>query len=118
MNNRCTVNKTLEHIAKKWSLIIILELYKGGKCLRFTELKRKIPSITSKILSARLEELRSNKLITKRIDTTVIPIKCEYSLTRRGLELVEIIKSVKTWGLKWEGINQTCRKTDCKNCSF
>lgn len=117
MNETCTVYTTMNLISKKWSLVILLEIYKGtnGK-KRFSELKNSLPDITSKILSIRLKELEKQGLIYKKIHTAHVPVKCEYSLTKRGKEFVEIIKQIKKWALKWYIDNPVCEHLNCTNC--
>ena len=40
MQDGCTVNLTVRYIARKWTLLILLELYKGMEhTRRFSELK-------------------------------------------------------------------------------
>jgi len=113
----CTVNQTVKYLTKKWTFLIILELYKGDKYTRrFSELKDTLEDITPKILSERLKELEEEGIIKKNIDTTVFPVKCEYTLTESGLDLVEIIRSIKIWALKWKIDNIPCGLQDCKVC--
>ena len=115
----CTVEKTLDYLAKKWSLLIILEIYKGDKYTRrYSEIKANLGKITPKILSARLKELEQHELITKTIDATHFPIKCSYSLTSSGKDIIKIIKDIKKWALKWNKKNPVCQATNCKNCTF
>ena len=58
----CTVNLTVRYIAKKWTLLILLELYKGeGHTRRFSELKNCLVGITQKVLSSRLKELEKRR---------------------------------------------------------
>ena len=43
MNKECSVYKAADLIGKKWTIIILLELYKGNKKeKRYSELKKKI----------------------------------------------------------------------------
>ncbi|MDD1724365.1 MAG: helix-turn-helix transcriptional regulator [Methanospirillum sp.] len=117
MQEICTVNMTVKYLTKKWTFLIILELYKGGDYTRrFSELKDALEEITPKILSERLKELEEEGIITKKIDATAFPVKCEYTLTDSGLGLVEIIRGIKTWALKWKIDNIPCGSQDCKNC--
>ena len=52
MDEDCAVYKTVDFIGKRWTLLILLELYKGeNKWKRYNELKRNLMSITPKILS-------------------------------------------------------------------
>ena len=95
MNENCTVYKTVDYLAKKWSLLILLELYKGeSDWKRYSEIKKKIPDISPKILSARLKELEGHGIISKKIYTTYFPVKSEYSLTKSGKDLINIIKNI------------------------
>lgn len=113
----CTVNLTVQYLAKKWTLLIILELYKGENYTRrFSELKDSLEGITPKILSERLKELEDEKIVSKTIDTSSFPVKCEYTLTESGLDLIEIIRTIKTWALKWKIDNIPCGNQDCKKC--
>ena len=65
---------TVKYLTKKWTLLIILELYKGESYTRrFSELKDSLSDITPKILSERLKELEEEGIITKNIDTTSFP---------------------------------------------
>ncbi|MDY1591614.1 MAG: helix-turn-helix domain-containing protein [Methanofastidiosum sp.] len=62
----CTIYKTLNIMGEKWSLLILLELYRGETNeKRFNELKRGLKGITPKILSLRLSELEEQGLIKK-----------------------------------------------------
>jgi len=113
----CTVSMTVKYLTKKWTLLIILELYKGeGYTRRFSELKDSLSDITPKILSERLKELEEEGIITKNIDTTSFPVKCEYTLTKSGIDLLDIIRDIKRWALKWKIDNIPCGEQDCKNC--
>ena len=119
MHEDCTLYQTVDFISRKWTLLILLELYKAhtGK-KRYLELKNNLPRITPKILSTRLKELEKEKIITKKIDTRGFPIKCEYALTKSGKDMIRIIKDMKRWSLRWKIKNKTCEQQDCKECEF
>ncbi|MCK9277731.1 MAG: helix-turn-helix transcriptional regulator [Methanoculleus sp.] len=117
MQDECTVNQTVKYLGKKWMLLIILELYKGeGYTRRFTEVKERLPGITAKILSARLKELEEEGLVEKHVEAGTIPIRSEYTLTGSGLEMVEVIKDIKRWALRWKIENRACGAQDCHDC--
>jgi len=99
MDERCTIYRTIDFISKKWTLLILLELYKTRGKKRYSELKSSLLNITPKILSTRLRELEKQGLITKYIDTNGFPIKCEYILTDSGKDFIRIIKDIKKWSL-------------------
>ncbi len=117
MQEGCTVNQTVRYIARKWTLLILLELYKGNShTRRFSELKGSLPGITQKVLSARLKELEKEGLVENRVDSTTFPVRSEYTLTDSGLEIVDIVKDMKRWALKWKITNIECSCQDCGQC--
>jgi DNA-binding HxlR family transcriptional regulator len=117
MQEDCTVNQTVRYIARKWSLLILLELYKGtDHKRRFSELKNCLKGITQKVLSARLKELEREGLIENMVDESTFPAKSEYTLTESGLEIIDIVKDMKRWALKWKVTNIECECQDCSEC--
>jgi len=117
MQEGCTVNQTVRYIAKKWTLLILLELYKGEEhTRRFSELKGCLEGITQKVLSARLKELEKEGLVENRVDDRSFPVKSEYKLTESGLEIIDVVKDLKRWALKWKITNLECECQDCADC--
>jgi len=119
MHKDCVIFKIVGFASKKWSVLILHELYKGeGYKKRYSEIKKALPGITPKVLSARLKELEKNKLIERIVDAKTMPIRSDYSLTERGKDFVRVIKELKSWGIKWSYSQEHCRETSCKGCSF
>lgn len=119
MDENCTVYKTMDFISKKWTLLILLELYKGAKeKKRFSEIKSKMDDITPKVLSERLKELEKEGLIKRKIDASQFPVKTEYWLTESGLDFIPIISEMKSWALKWKPHQKVCESIECKNCNL
>ena len=119
MDDNCTVYKTMDFISKKWTLLILLELYKGGKDKkRYSEIKYKMEDITPKVLSERLKELEKEGLITRKVDASKFPVKTEYSLTESGRDFIPIISQMKIWALKWKPHTELCESVDCNNCTL
>jgi len=117
MQDSCTVSQTVKYLSKRWTLLIILELYKGeGYTRRFSELREALAGITPKVLSERLKELENEGIITRHIDATAFPVRSEYTLTDSGLEIVDVIRGIKRWALKWKITNISCGQQDCKVC--
>jgi DNA-binding HxlR family transcriptional regulator len=117
MQESCTVSQTVKYLSKRWTLLIILELYKGeAYTRRFSELRDALPGITPKVLSDRLKELEGEEIITRKVDATAFPVRTEYTLTGSGLEIIDIIRDIKRWALKWKIENLACGDQDCKVC--
>ncbi|MEA2046107.1 MAG: winged helix-turn-helix transcriptional regulator [Euryarchaeota archaeon] len=64
----------------------------------------------------RLKELNKEGLIENRVDDRSFPVKSEYILTESGLEIIDIIKDMKRWALKWKITNLECGYQDCSEC--
>jgi len=119
MKDNCILYNTTEFIGKKWTLSILWELYKQHpKKIRYSQIKKNLLKITPKILSSRLKELVKEDLIKKQVDSSKFPIKCEYSLTKSGLEFINIIQDMKQWAIKWKFDSKLCTGTECMNCGF
>lgn len=116
---KCTVYQTMNIVGKRWTIHILLELYKGEKKEKgFNELKRKLGGITPKILSARLVELESEGLIVKQTDNSTVPGRSEYFLTESGEDFIHVIQEIKRWGTKWKFRNSECDRSVCKYCDL
>ncbi|MFH1752228.1 MAG: helix-turn-helix domain-containing protein [archaeon] len=119
MQDNCSIFKTADFVGKRWTLLILLELFKGQtKSKRFSELKKSLPNITPKILSARLKELEKQKMVSKKVDSSTVPIKSEYSLTESGDDFIKVIKGIKKWSIKWKKHCPECETRNCKYCEF
>ena len=97
--NSCPVEKTLSVIGNKWTVLIIRELLTGKK--RFGELLHFLSGISPRTLSARVTELEKFGVLRKKTYLEV-PSHTEYSLTKKGHELVPIIEQMAKWGIKYK----------------
>jgi len=91
----CPLRGIIEVISKKWTLHIIAVIGNHKK-LRFNEIMKKLPGISPKALTDRLRELEATGLIKREVFPE-IPPRVEYSLTKDGLELRELIKPLMEW---------------------
>jgi len=98
--DQCEIVDIWEVLGKRWSLHILKNLSTNGT-VRFNELKRLIPEISSTVLSQRLLELEREGLVSKKIYSEV-PIRVEYSLTIRTKELETILQQLNNWINKWK----------------
>jgi DNA-binding HxlR family transcriptional regulator len=95
----CPIERSMELIGDKYSVLIILNLSQSGK-QRFIELEQSINGISPRTLSARLKHLEKYGIINRKQFST-IPPKVEYSLTDRGQEFKAVIEHMSEWVNKW-----------------
>jgi DNA-binding HxlR family transcriptional regulator len=94
------INNMWEVLGRRWALLILKNLH-TKEAIRFNELKRALPSISSTVLAARLLEMEREGLISKKIYPE-IPPKVEYRLTARARELGIILKELGVWAQRWK----------------
>lgn len=94
----CAVDYAFKRIGGKYKARILWYL-NMKTVLRYGELSRTLPDITTKMLTQTLRELEDDKLITRKMYHEVPP-KVEYSLSETGLELIPFIKHLHNWGKK------------------
>lgn len=96
---RCAVARTVELIGGKWKAVILYYLL-GGK-LRFTELRRKVPGITQRMLTLQLRELEADGLVVRTV-YPIVPPRVEYELSPFGQTLEPILRAMRSWGNRYE----------------
>ena len=97
VNKKCPILHAFSIVGQKWKLPILWYLHEKP-ITRFNELKRRIPGITTMMLTKSLRELESCSLVNRRV-YEIIPPKVEYSLTSIGEELLPTLNELYKWGL-------------------
>jgi DNA-binding HxlR family transcriptional regulator len=84
----------LDQVLDKWSLQVLDELC--GHDLRFNELRRAIPAIGQKSLTASLRRLERNGMI-ERVVSQTRPVAVEYRIAPVGNTLNELVDALLRW---------------------
>ncbi len=92
---KCPVETALDVLAGKWKILILW--YLRSDTLRFSELQKKLPRTTEKMLIQKLRELEKDNIVHREV-YPVVPPKVEYSLTPYGESLKPILKQLYLWG--------------------
>lgn len=91
----CPVRNVVARFGNKWSLLTILIIGEQG-IVRFKELGRLIPDVSSRVLSSTLRTLDADGLIDRKV-YAVVPPKVEYRLTEVGKSLLPLIQELTAW---------------------
>ncbi|SMH51071.1 transcriptional regulator, HxlR family [Rathayibacter oskolensis] len=84
----------LDELLDKWSLQVLDQLCEGP--LRFNELRRAVPAIGQKSLTATLRRLERNGMIS-RVVLATRPVAVEYRIAPVGNTLNELIDALLSW---------------------
>ena len=94
-NLNCGLDLIGEVLYGKWKIRLLWFINEGHK--RPSELQRKIPDASRRVLNIQLNELEAHELISRKI-YPVVPPKVEYSLTEFGQTLIPVIGAMGQWG--------------------
>ena len=94
--------RLLKVLGRRWALLLYENL-NAKEAIRFNELKRLMPGISSTVLAERLLELEREGLISKKIYQETPP-KVEYSLTIQAKELRVIFKELWKWTQRFNSV--------------
>jgi DNA-binding HxlR family transcriptional regulator len=84
----------LDQVLDKWSLQVLDVLC--GHAMRFNELRREIPAVGQKSLTATLRRLERNGMI-ERVVITTRPVAVEYRVAPIGDALNELVDALLRW---------------------
>ncbi len=94
-NLNCGLDLIGEVLYGKWKIRLLWFINEGHQ--RPSELQRKIPDASRRVLNIQLKELEEHGLVSKII-YPVVPPKVEYSLTEFGQTLIPILSALGQWG--------------------
>lgn len=92
----CSFHLAMNTLEGKWKFAILYVLLDKGT-LRFKELERAIPDISTRMLVKELKHLVEKKIVHRKAYATVPPT-VEYSLSEIGQSLRPVIDSISNWG--------------------
>lgn len=98
--NRVPINsvaRALVVIGDRWTQLILREAFLGAK--RFEEYRERTGAARS-TLTKRLRSLEENGLL-RRIPYQRAPLRCEYHLTDKGLDLYPVVVMIWKWETRW-----------------
>lgn len=86
----------LSRIGDKWSVLIVMALCESP--LRFNEIRRRVGTISQRMLTLTLRGMERDGLVTRRVFPTTPP-RVEYELTPLGLSLRSPVEVLGQWAI-------------------
>lgn len=93
----CPVSRAAEILAERWTPLVVRELLCGS--VRFNDLQRGVPRMSSALLSRRLKDLEYAGIVERR--PAGKGRGSEYHLTESGKELLPILEGMGLWAQRW-----------------
>jgi DNA-binding HxlR family transcriptional regulator len=92
-----SIARTLQVMGDRWSGLVIRECFFGVR--RFDDFQHRL-AIATNILAQRLERLTDHGVL-ERVPYQRQPLRHEYRLTGKGLDLYPVPLAMLTWGDRW-----------------
>lgn len=114
--DNCPVRAALDVIRGRWKPSILFELKSGRK--RFSDIQGALPEVTAQALTVQLRQLEADGIVNRRVYAEV-PQRVEYSLSRHGRALSNVMDALEKWGIEHqererqaqEGVSQDAATT-------
>ncbi len=90
----CSIARTLELVGDRWTFLVLRDVFLGIR--RFDALQRDL-GVARNVLAARLERLVGEGVLAK-VPYSERPLRHEYRLTDKGLDLWPVIVELLLWG--------------------
>ena len=93
----CSIDSTLSVIGDRWTMLVLRDLFRGVR--RFEQLRKDL-GIAKNILSDRLSKLHEAGIVHQQPYQTN-PVRYEYFLTQKGIDLSPSLVALMHWGDRW-----------------
>ncbi|MBC5628785.1 helix-turn-helix transcriptional regulator [Clostridium sp. NSJ-6] len=95
---KCPMVLVQDIISGKWKILILW--YLSYSTLRFSDLQKKLPTVSQKVLSRQLKSMEEDNIINRKV-YPVVPPKVEYSLTDTGRKLIPLLEMMHKFGAEY-----------------
>lgn len=89
------VEEAIALLGGRWKLLILFHLF-GGQVQRYSDLERRIPQVSQKMLAQQLRQLEADGLVLRTVYPEVPP-RVDYRLTAWGQALCPALDGLLHW---------------------
>jgi DNA-binding HxlR family transcriptional regulator len=108
----CPVARSLAFLGERWTLLVIRDLLRGPK--KFQELTASLQGVGPAVLSQRLKLLEEHAILERRVYAEH-PLRAEYALTAKGMELRPVVAALAVWGTRHMPGGRVLRHRECNH---
>ena len=94
----CPVARAAELLGERWTLLLVRELLVGPQ--RFSDLRRRLPGLSSSVLAERLGRLERRGIVARR-ELPPPAASTVYELDEAGRALVPVMVELARWGARF-----------------
>jgi DNA-binding HxlR family transcriptional regulator len=98
----CSIQATLDLVGDRWTLLILRDIFRGVH--RFSQIRDDL-GIARNLLTDRLASLVEHDILAK-VPYQDRPVRHEYRLTPKGLDLSPALVALMGWGDRWAADGQ------------
>lgn len=99
LDENCPLRQMFDLVADRWTATVLFVL--SGGVQRYSDLQKRIPGVTKKMLTQTLRSLERRGLIEGTV-YPVVPPRTEYRLTDLGLLFLDPINELASWAVAHE----------------
>ena len=94
VDQNCSIARTLELVGERWTILVLRDVFLGRR--RFDQIQRSL-GVARNVLAARLDRLVAEGILEK-VPYQERPLRHEYRLTSKGLDLWPVTVELLRWG--------------------
>jgi DNA-binding HxlR family transcriptional regulator len=94
VDQNCSIARTLELVGERWTILVLRDVFLGRR--RFDQMQQSL-GVARNVLAARLDRLVDEGILEK-VPYQERPLRHEYRLTSKGLDLWPVIVELLRWG--------------------
>lgn len=95
LTTTCPMQHVMNQLSGRWKILLVWYIHLGLN--RFSGLRKKLPGISSKMLSQQLGELERDGFLLRKVFAEVPP-HVEYFVTEKAKGLIPIFEKLNDWG--------------------
>lgn len=89
------MQQAMDQLSGRWKILLLWYIHLGLN--RFGLIRKRLPKLTTKMLSQQLRELENDGLLTRTIYPEMPP-RVEYAVTASAEALIPILQQLNEWG--------------------